>query len=593
MLQRLRLWLFPWPSASGWWIAAVLGLVGCFLLVVGLQVSDPYVIDEAAFPYAAEGIIRHIGPFFYNGETRPNDLGMWHPPAYVYLLALDYMILGESVVSTRLFGVTTVLVTLVIGFRTIRRGFPTASGMSYTIFAALFLTSPLIIGGALVPDIDGTVGLVAAALLTYLAISITSDISSRNVLLMSSLVWSFALLTKFTISLIFLPVIVLAIALSHRRGRYRKALAVLFGLLIGVITCVLVIRAAAYAGDFPASAPLDYFRYGLGRSQTDLGYLDRVRKNVGPEGLVVYWTGGMLLVLPLLLLALRACRSFSFASGRRLLVLACVVYGAFFAYLLITSSPFGFPKYFGIVVAPAAVFGGLLGEYAYRVFKSSLWVTRIRDTKFIIFAPEKWVPFVIAASILIVDFYIGFFFVLSQQRDAGLLFRAGGMSVLVGSVVMLVLGILIKRRPWPIWQTASAFIVVIFLVTSLGFQAGQSFGNARATFSTRYYYGERGLSQVLAFMNNAVPQNGVILAAKDVGQQSGRRFYEDAAVFYGPPYELKRLLESGIIDAIVTRDLWDYSEQGFPGQFRLIRKYYCPAPQGKIGDFQVWFRCEE
>ncbi len=110
-----------------------------------------------------------------------------------------------------------------------------------------------------------------------------------------------------------------------------------------------------------------------------------------------------------------------------------------------------------------------------------------------------------------------------------------------------------------------------------------------ANYSTRYYFGERGLAAVIDYVERMVPPNGQIMAAKDIGLQSHRRYYEDAGLFLSmTPAKFKKFLATTPLNLIVTRNGFDYSESIFPEQFAIIAEYYTPTPIQPAEDFTVW-----
>jgi hypothetical protein len=112
-----------------------------------------------------------------------------------------------------------------------------------------------------------------------------------------------------------------------------------------------------------------------------------------------------------------------------------------------------------------------------------------------------------------------------------------------------------------------------------------------AEYSTRYYFGERGLADTIDYVRQAVGVDGQILAAKDIGLQSDRRFYEDSQAFYGmSPSEFEQFLEATPLDMVVTRDKYDYSAAVFPEQFKIIAEHFVLAPVQPADDFKIWIR---
>ena len=100
---------------------------------------------------------------------RPNfEYGLWHPPLYVYVLALSYKIFGTASWAARLPGVVCFLITLWLLWRLVTHLSPPESRQHVRIFlVSLYLVNPLLIQQGMMLDIDNTVLTLLGVLLLH------------------------------------------------------------------------------------------------------------------------------------------------------------------------------------------------------------------------------------------------------------------------------------------------------------------------------------------------------------------------------------------------------------------------------------------
>ena len=114
-----------------------------------------------------------------------------------------------------------------------------------------------------------------------------------------------------------------------------------------------------------------------------------------------------------------------------------------------------------------------------------------------------------------------------------------------------------------------------------------------ANYSTSYYFGEKGLDLIIDSVRDYTKSDQLILAAKDIGIQSGRPFIEDAAVTHLSTEELGEFFSESPIALVVTRKKFDYSETVYPDYFSVIQQLYVPVLEKNELDFTIWIRIPE
>jgi hypothetical protein len=233
-----------------------------FALSVARLLGSPLRFDEVEFadmarwtakygvpkvPYADEPALHPEAFRIVNG--RDAHLGMWHPPMYVYSLALGFALLGASDLVFRGVGLAWLALSFAMVFWTTRSLRPTASRLERLLPITLALLNPFVVEAALYLDIDNTA--LTSMLLVVAAVYARDpdDLRPSRLAGLAGL-FALALACKLTSPVILLGAIVLFDLLD---GRPRAAL--VHALVVGGLGFALF--AAAYvvycrALDYPA-----------------------------------------------------------------------------------------------------------------------------------------------------------------------------------------------------------------------------------------------------------------------------------------------------------------------------------------------------
>jgi hypothetical protein len=252
----------------------------------------------------------------------------------------------------------------------------------------------------------------------------------------------------------------------------------------------------------------------------------------------------------------------------------------FFAYNVVTGPPFGFPKYYAPALGPMTVvaiapFGLPRGEFL-------AWRRPWSTLRFL----------VVAASVaVIVD--VGY--LVSVRRSLHTAYPEWPLWLLVsiGAVAAVGLSVLVRPlptrpRPFLLASLAAATVLAVLVVTNLSTDMRQR----SSPGSVRYFPGERDFSVTIAklralTLNRASEEHAILISAKDVGYESGIRYYEDD-VYLADPQRLGRLLRSSPDMLMVTRNDYDFSALVWPNAFRLIRRLAHPIWVSPSGTFTIW-----
>jgi hypothetical protein len=157
-------------------------------------------------------------------------------------------------------------------------------------------------------------------------------------------------------------------------------------------------------------------------------------------------------------------------------------------------------------------------------------------------------------------------------------------------VTMLIIATIKSRPSIKEIKNVLAFGLVVTTILISSQNIYTNFRISQSTHALRYYFGESSMVGILDLLKTPQYSERRLMAAKDIGLQSGLVFYEDAVLFSRfTPSELDDYLLRENITLIVVREKWDYSPLVYKDYFDLILKGFVRRDSG-IKDFQLWER---
>lgn len=87
-----------------------------FVVFTMKGLTQPLILDEVDFFNAAKGIVHTGRPIFYQGESYPDKVGLWHPPTFLYFIATIMNLTTYPELTTKiillLFSIATIFLCL-------------------------------------------------------------------------------------------------------------------------------------------------------------------------------------------------------------------------------------------------------------------------------------------------------------------------------------------------------------------------------------------------------------------------------------------------------------------------------------------------
>ncbi len=560
------------------WVPKVVIVV--FVLLIVAQAGKKYVLDEIDFPLIAQATSETGIPVYYRGETLKTGNGLYHPPLYIYSLALFVKLFGFSENSVRAFGMLCVLLTayiVILIYNTLQPDDDKKRGVFELSFLSLFLLHPYTIANATLPDIDQTVLPITIVLFVYgllklfmsSAPSLTGVGKAKKELLIMSGLFALTLWAKLTTPLalpFFAGALFIVFGFGFRRSFLFAAAISLIGSLVFVASfwayCLLVKLPVSFTFDFL----LQSFTKGTAGSE---GVVRKILFNLYSAKYFVFW-----LVIPFVTLFLVSLFSLVKKTREvptRTAIVISLIFVTVTVFYLCLIAPFG-----GFFKYPFAVFS--LAPFFIAFFISE----RIDMEKNV----NKWVFMMGAAlSFILESHFYGDIFFKNGVADDFVARVTNARIVVMVLAAMAISALLRKFRHAKITEIA----LVLFLATVVGFNLGISRVQAIADYPTKYYYGQRGFDETVSYLRTETSDSEAIWSMKDIGYYVHNRYFENYGYFFRDSLleELADMMKKGNVRYyVVTTQIGQDRVDAYPKIAAVLDRY--GKEEKRFGNFIIY-----
>jgi hypothetical protein len=518
-------------------VAIIWFAVVSFLIIFAATASKPLHLDNMDFPAVAEAVAQRGIPIYYRGEQNSNHLGLFHPPLYIYLLALWFKIIGAGPAQARLFGAVCALIQGMCVLLLIKELFgQDFARRAASWFWVVFLLNAYTVQTAGIADIDSTIygPLILIYLWTIIRLSWLGGVwrsdpiaPAEIVLVVLALV--LCLWAKLTTIWLVLPfVFFLLVSRLGWLGATRLSVTItLAGSLGFLVTYWAYGRLLHLPVDFTFSFTWMSFlkRGSSGRSGLGAWLDDRWRNLQFMLPFTVKWTG---LVPWVGILAATGYGMWWWVrtKDRRILhaVLLLLLAGLSTLYYCGQVTTFGGAPfkytfvYWGVVVA-----GGVVAALPE---KGGLWPAGSRS---VVACAALWVAAAVAG--------------LELVQDKSLLNPADTVALkwsVLAPAVVFTTGLLLRVRGQ---AYGGSVLTTCALLVYGGLQTGIAIYQNSRDYATTYDYGQIGFVDTVGYVRTHTLQDDLIVSMKDIGYAARRRYFANYAAVYGEPSETKRLME--------------------------------------------------
>ncbi len=552
-----------------------------FLCFAIPAVNSPLTYDELNWPIRAESLAKtgQIKAFF--GEEK----ALYEPPLYINIQASLYKLFGVSNFSSRLIGVSCVLFQLVIFLffgKTLLSGLH--DRWRFLFFSSLiFITNPAVIQGALLPFHDTTMLPVFLTLFALFFLRLERKRDFKSCMLLG-IIFSISLWTALATP----PVLILGMAIYYLFNRDWKGIACTLAVFIVGLGIFLVswlaysnVKALDFWGPMRYVFTIAFFAKQTHRTAASafMGYSTVIVR-------VVLWAG---IYTSLLWLAVLIKRILSFKERKILepidfLMICAVLLGI--GYTFVGGTEFGFVRYYYPIFPALAI----VSAYALKDLLDNISRKDLALCAGVSILVSAYLYFVVGDLIYMFNFSL---------REAIALNPSMVKGVLSGFVHKYILYLL---------PLAAVFLIVRAYKKGCGFISQAALGlaimicaanislsiiQAKADYSTRYCYGEKGTTELIKYLDENTKPGERVLATNDIIYYLRNKkvsylpidfWYDRDGVMNAlqdPPVEF-------VVYSIGHNDVRQFREVFSDKKFITeLKDKFLP---GKIGTYTVWRR---
>lgn len=542
-----------------------------FILLCIIQAGKPLHLDNADFPSVGKATAISGLPIYYRGEQSPQFSGLYHPPLYIYTLAAWYNLFGFSPTTTRILGALCAILQGALALMIFRCLFgPEIKKQMAPLFWLLFLLNPYTLAISSIADIDSTIyGPILLAIIYSVlkcrwrdGTEIRDPIPARRIIL-TGLLFALGLWAKLTTILLLIPMIYLLLATPRRWLSAAKTTAIMVG--TGVLVFLSTYSLYGWIFNLDIKYTFNFLLFSLthrGATGSAGGILGRLQGNLNNllfnVPFTLGWTG---LLTWLLLLGLVGV--FAYAAYQRkslklfhFLLLALLLPLANIFYYWCQVMPFGYSPqkyhfvFWSLLHLPLAVMAAGIrpGEL---LTDAKIEVVRDKAESLCLFA-----AFMLAMA-------CGLAFVkdepiLRQMSSLQLSSLLLSSSFFIPLLICLVAGLFLAILKTRVKLRAYQALAALLILCNAGLLSGIAWAQAKRPYTTTYNYGQRGITDAVAYLRSHTSKDDIISSMKDVGLMSERKYFENYGALFekSASDELIKGLETGKIRyAVFTRGI--------------------------------------
>jgi 4-amino-4-deoxy-L-arabinose transferase-like glycosyltransferase len=541
----------------------VIAVTFLFIFFVALQGGKKFTLDEMDFPTVAKATSHTLRPVWYKGEVTNHQSGLFHPPLYIYSLALFIRTFGFSEMTVRFFGLVCALISAYLLVRILRL-FKFKNRWGEALLLGLFLLNPYTVACVTVPDIDTTVLPITLLLFLYLTLRTywKRDLSKKYEIILLGAVFSLNLWAKLTTPLMlpfFLFVLLLVCGFKFRDSLLKTIKVTFLGAVLFIVTYFIYTKAVSLPMSYTFKFLIQSFTKGTNGDQT---LVTKILSNVSSAKTQIYWY-----TIPLTFAYLISLLGISFDKRKDMetnIIRLLSYFGlAVLIFYLCLIAPFG-----GFFKYPFPIFGLMILTI---VFYYQRFLSAIKINYYL-------AGFILTLSFLIETRYFKDNVFLNHSVFKGLIYF--GLAVLIGY------GLLSARKT----SAYAKLIFIYFLFVVIGYQLGVTRVQAISTYPTKYLYGQQGMNETINYLKLNTKSSEVIWSMKDVGFYVNDRYYENYPFFFDDklqPTLINMLKEGKIRYYVVTTGIGEDRVDYYKGIANILDQY--ATKKATFGNFIIYY----
>ena|GEM_PF-4323733 len=522
------------------------------VIFISFSLDSPVNWDQVDFYAAAEASMKTGIPVYNIAVNIGEEVGLWHPPLYIYLMALSFKVFGVNIIAARLVGIVSLIISLILIRGIIRRIYPNRHSDIFCLFLLLTGLSPYIIQGTLLLDIDNTI--LTTLILLFLYVYLTYRVNAPSVQtcrglihqtlsnhLLLALLFAILLWAKFTTPFV-IPISIFIYHLINKR--IKLALHGLFTIGgIGLIVFLLSFWAYCSHNNLPFDMAVSR---NLGIAAGSLSnFSNKAYDIIKKLGNFSFWLSPFYIVL-LVMNIIWWLRKILLPNPRHPVNLVYLIaYLSFFGYLIIRMDAYYYPRY----IFPSVILINLLAsEMVVNLLPATLALHASLNRQIWFFLIGITLISTIFYLIFLVDPLLEFNNLkrgLSHESMPDVVKRIAAM-VFMYLVPTLICIISLKKTEI---KRLFGFLLILMMVASY---ISLDIVQAQANYSTSYFYGEEGFRETVKFLKDNLKEGEFFAArSRDLAVMSGKRFYIFDRLH---PEDVSGILKNNDIKYLVLRD---------------------------------------
>lgn len=550
-----------------------------FLTSALTRVKQPVAQDELWWLVAGETLYRTGAPVLY---TNPGAVIAHSPHLYLRSIHFAFRLFGESETIARIPGILAGLLALLgvfISTRTFAPGSDIEKIKLASLTSLLYGTTPALIQGAAILDIDNTLLIPASLFLFFSFVRYQKENKARWAIL-TAIAMAIALWARVTAPtmIAFLLFFYVTMSRGHLKTKTVSVGMIVFGFFIFFVSWYFYCRVAAVPFATPFEYSLDALRGRL-KSTGGLTSTHLLQNLI----CLVLWLGPFATIL-FLFSFLGRIRDFvrhRAWSPEDIYLLGSLFFLA--GYTFVGGTPFGFPKYHSPGIALCYTYLGIsTGKIG------DLFSIRFRNLILL---------FVLAFLIQILTLSDSLYFFRYQLREAlafGIpspdsLIRVGGERILFFIGFSGLFFMITKKF------LRGKGILPALILFSLGSNVAMATLQNKAPYQTGYNYGARGTLETVRFIQEHVSPQSVVIAPSEIVYylKMPHTHYLRDDFWKNPEAMRSRLIESETSALAVSIASNTIDQIRMIQRNVLIQKILRERFENvTIGSFRVWIRKE-
>lgn len=488
-----------------------------YLICISFSFNRIIITDESEFIRAGKAVANIGIPVYKNDEISPLTVGLWHPPLYVSLLGLSFNLFNQEPQSAHIIGIICFFLNVILIYFICKELFEDKRKRAIIASLAIFLysTSPFIIKGSLLIDIDNTILAPLMMFFVFIFIRLEKQKAGLDGDILLGLVFGGILWAKFH-SLFVIPAIFLYQLINKQ---YKKAF--IQGLIVIVVGFGFFLVGwwiYCQVSNLPFSHPFNH-NFGIISHQatSSSNLIFKILFMLGMTRNIILWTSPFLFLL-LIIVGIKGIKGyFKTQEISRVDFLFLYSILIIIGYILLGVGTAGFPRYYSpMMPALSIAIASFVSQYLPDISKKTALIAGailiggvafcffvVTDPLLLPFAPKK--------------------ILLTSPEAVQTLMIKSLTPVLFYLLLLCIISGVIKAI-----KQGMDFLSVLVLATFLALVSSNislDIIQSKAKYSTIYNYGEKGTSKTIEYLKSSVKKEDILICPKDIAYYVKTRFF--------------------------------------------------------------------